>query len=297
MTSRRSSALSRRTLIAGLATIGGALPLAPRTAWSEPAVRGPIRALAFEGGTLLLAGEALYRSPDGGATWADLPAQPPGPVTALASHPGRPGLILAAGAAGGLSRSDDGGARWREASNGLPAAPADAVAIAAHEPDMLYVAFRGDGLWRSRDGGTRWEFAMDRPFEGGAEHDVLVLASVNNPTGMGGYWIFAGTDLGVTKVPDCFCRWYTIGNAGLPGGPVTSLALAPSAPDVLFAGLPSGVWRSEDAGESWRLATDALARPCVAVDPADPDHIVAAAEGAVLASRDSGLTWAAPTAA
>jgi len=297
MTSRRSPALSRRTFIAGLAAVGGALPLAPRPARSEPVVRGPVRALAFAGGTILLAGEALYGSQDNGATWAGLPAQPPGPVAALASHPGRPGLILAAGAAGGLSRSDDGGARWREMSSGLPAAPADAVAIATHEPDMLYVAIRGDGLWQSRDGGARWEFAMDRPFEAGAEQDVLALASVNNPTGMGGYWIFAGIDRGVTKVPDCFCRWYTVGNAGLPDEPVASLALAPSAPDRLFAGLPSGVWRSEDAGESWRLATDALARPCVAVDRANLDHIIAAAEGAVLASRDGGLIWATPTAA
>ena len=296
MTLQRTSALSRRTFIVGLAAAGGAAPLVLHAAPRTPAIRGPVRALVFEGEGLLLAGAALYRSVDGGATWTDLPAQPPGPVASLACHPERRGLILAANAAGGLSRSDDGGAHWRDASSGLPAAQVDAVAIAAHEPDMLYISVQGDGLWRSRDGGGAWEFAMDRPFEEAAEGDVLALASVNNPTGMGGYWIFAGTGRSVSKVPDCFCRWYTVGNAGLPAGPVTSLALAPSAPDVLFAGLPSGVWRSGDAGESWRLATDALSSPCVAVDPADPDHVVAAAEGAVLASRDGGLTWAAPAA-
>ena len=296
MTLQRTSALSRRTFIASLAAAGGALPLVLHAAPRTPAIRGPVRALVVEGEALLLAGAALYRSVDGGTTWTDLPAQPPGPVASLACHPERPGLIVAANATGGLSRSDDGGARWRDASSGLPAAHVHAVAIAAHEPDMLYASVQGDGLWRSRDGGGAWEFAMDRPFEEAAERDALALASVNNPTDMGGYWIFAGTELGVTKVPACFCRWYSVGNAGLPPGPVTSLALAPSAPDVLFAGLPSGVWRSDDAGESWRLATDALPDPCVAVDPDDPDHILAAAESVVLASRDGGLTWAAPAA-
>jgi photosystem II stability/assembly factor-like uncharacterized protein len=296
MTLQRTSALSRRTFITGLAAAGGALPRVLHAAPRAPAARGQVRALVFEGGTLVLASTVLHRSADGGATWTGLPAQPPGPMAALACHPKRPGLILAANAAGGLSRSDDGGARWRDASSGLPAAQVDAVAIAAHGPDMLYASVQGDVLWRSRDGGGAWEFAMDRPFEEAAERDALALASVNNPTDMGGYWIFAGTELGVTKVPDCFCRWYSVGNAGLPAGPVTSLALAPSAPDVLFAGLPSGVWRSYDTGESWRLATDALSSPCVAVDPADPAHVVAAAEGVVLASRDGGLTWAAPAA-
>jgi photosystem II stability/assembly factor-like uncharacterized protein len=296
MTLRAPSALSRRTFIAGLAAAGGTLPLVLHAAPRAPGIRSQIRALVFEGEALLLAGAAVGRSTDGGATWTDLSAQPPGAVASLACHPERPGLILAASAAVGVSRSDDGGAHWREASSGLPAAQVDAVAISAHDPDMLYASVRGDGLWRSGDGGGAWEFAMDRPFEEAAERDVLALASVNNPTDMGGYWIFAGTARNVTKVPDCFCRWYSVGNSGLPRGPVTSLALAPSLPDVLFAGLPSGVWRSDDAGESWRLAMDALSSPCVAVDPADPDHVVAAAESAVLASRDGGLIWAARAA-
>lgn len=316
MTNREYSALSRRNVLMALGVTAGLGYLLPRAGVAAEPVQGEVTALVFDSGRLLLAADGFWTSADGGATFAAAAGQPASAVTALAAHPDRPGLIYAAHVAGGLTRSDDGGRSWRDAGAGLPAAPADAVAIAAHEPDTVYVAVRGDGLWSSKDGGASWEFAMDRPFSDGVEHDVLALASVGSPSGMGGFWVFAGTGTGVTKVPDCFCRWQELGNDGamdalaagqdpapktgarLPPEPATSLVLAPSAPNVLFAALPSGIWKSGDTGESWQLIADALASPSLAVDPRDPDHIVAAAsDGTILTSRDGGLTWAAPVAA
>ena len=268
--------------------------------------------MAFDSGALVVAAEGIWISGDGGARFAASGLSDPA-VTALATHPDHPGLICAAQEAGGLTISADGGTTWRGIGGALPNAPVDAVAIAAQDPALLYVAVRDDGLWQSKDGGETWEFAMDRPFQEQAERDVLALASVSSPSGMGGIWVFAGTELGVTKVPDCFCRWQEIGNDGamdalasgqaaqtslrLPREPARSLALAPSVPNVLFAGLPSGIWRTEDTGETWRLLTDALASPVLAVDPLEPSHIVAASTGGtILSSRDGGLTWAAPAA-
>ncbi|MDP2739607.1 MAG: hypothetical protein Q8O82_13135 [Pseudorhodobacter sp.] len=67
-----------------------------------------------------------------------------------------------------------------------------------------------DGLWRSADAGATWAFAMDRPWIAEAEREVLALASVNLASGMGGIWIYAGTGRGLTRVPDCFCRWQDV---------------------------------------------------------------------------------------
>lgn len=79
---------------------------------------------------------------------------------------------------------------------------------------------------------------------------------------------------------------------------VPSLALAPSQPSRVFVGLGSnGVWRSDDAGESWtwaggRWLVDATIQ-ALAVDPFDPDHLLAAPgnSGFLWRSFDGGANW------
>ena len=281
-----------------------ALPVASRAA--EPA-QSPLAALAFDGDALLAAGPNLSRSDDGGRSWTPLPV--PADILALATHPERPGRIVAGLATGGVVLSADGGHTWERRADGLATGEVDAVAIAATQPDMIYAAIRGDGLWKSEDAGRSWSLAMDRPWLDEVERDLLTLASVDLATGMGGIWIYAGTQTGLTRVPDCFCRWQDVqpGNAmdalvsgdappseaPLPAGePIHALASAPSAPETLYAALPSGVWTSRDAGVVWSrlMPGDASA---VAVHPANPDHIVAALDGGLKQSRDGGATWPA----
>jgi len=298
---------SRRALIGGLAAVAIARPHLIQAGQDRPAQGVPAEGLAFDGGALILAAQGIWRSDDSGKTWTRVASPEGAPFSALASHPDRPGVVYGAMSRGGVMRSDDKGRTWQAARKGLPAVPVDALAIAAQEPDMLYVALRGDGLWRSRNRGETWEFAMDRPYVEGAELDVLSLASVRNATGMGGIWIYGGTGVGLTRVPDCFCRWQdvTSGDAmdalaagrepispkPLPAGEqVRSLSLAPDTPNIIFAGLPSGVWKSTDAGVIWSRITDGAVQS-LAVNPADASHIVAANNGAIRVSRDGGETW------
>src|SRR3546814_7197574 len=101
---------------------------------------------------------------------------------------------------------------------------------------------------------------------------------------MGGILIYAGTPVGLIRVPDCFCRWQDVqpGNAmdalvsgdappsqaPLPAGePIHALASAPSAPETVYAALPSGVWTSRDGGVVWSQLADRFAS-AVAVHPA-----------------------------
>ena len=263
-------------------------------------------ALAFDGDALVVAGAQVWRfDPFGDATL--LPA-PRSSIRALACHPDRSGRLLASLDGGGLDRSDDGGRTWAAASGGLPIAQVTALAIAAGASDTIYAALAGDGLWRSEDAGTNWSFVMDRPWLAEAEREILTLASVNLASGMGGIWIYAGTGQGVTRVPDCFCRWQDVVAsdamdalvAGTPPAPdaplpegerVSALVSAHGAPERLYAILPSGLWVSADGGVAWEQKSDLHAK-ALAVDPADPDHIAATSAKDLKHSRDGGATWA-----
>lgn len=302
----------RRTSSLRLTASLGIIAVLPHVASAEEP-QGRATALAFQGTALVLAtNEGIWRSEDGGAEWTRLLSNPGSEVEALATHPGLPGRILAALKDSGVALSEDGASSWSQDPVGLPELPTTAIAVAAGRPDTVYVAVAGDGLWQSLDGGVTWSFAMDRPWLKDAERDLLALASVNSPSGMGGIWIYAGTEVGVTRVPDCFCRWQDIQPSNAmdalvagevpapvtplpPGEAVFDLALAPEVPEVIQAATASGLWRSGDAGVNW-LQTSTTPAQALAVDPLDPDHVVAATDDGILTSDDGGLTWAEPDA-
>jgi len=289
--------------MAGAGLIG--LPFGARAAPGD-SVAGA--AIAFDGDALIVARDMLARIDlDGG--WTSLPAPPGGGILALATHPASPGRIAAGLTSGGVALLEDGGRGWQARHKGLPDAAVSAIAMAAVKPDTLYAAVRGDGLWRSDDAGRSWAFVMDPPWLADAERDVLALASVNLATGMGGIWIYAGTEAGLTRVPDCFCRWQDVqpGNAmdalasGAPpplvaplpeGEPIHALVSAASLPTRLYAALPSGVWESRDAGVVWSQRSNARA-VVIAVHPANADHVVAVADDGLIQSRDGGINWTA----
>ena len=307
-TFRLSLTLSRRSFVGAAVAGVGLLALSPRL-HASPTGEGPVHALAVESDALLVARQTLLRSDDGGASWASEPAPDGGRILALATHPDRPGRIIGGLATGGVAVSEDGGGSWETRNEGLPDGAVIAITVAAAQPDTLYSAILGDGLWRSEDAGGTWTFVMDRPWLAEAERDPMALASVDLATGMGGIWIYAGTEAGVTRVPDCFCRWQDVQpgdaidalvagakaapDAPLPAGePINALVSAPSAPETLYAALPSGVWASHDAGVVW-FRMGAAPATAVAVHPTDAEHIVAALEGGLMQSRDGGATWSA----
>jgi photosystem II stability/assembly factor-like uncharacterized protein len=310
MSHQTYSAFTRRIFLLNSVAAVAALAL-PKLSRAAEQTDAALAALAFDGDALLAAGSNLIRSDDGGRSWTALPV--PAPVLALATHPERPGRLVAGLASGGVALSEDGGRTWEVRSRGLAEGEVDTVAVAAGQPNMIYAAIRGDGLWKSEDAGQSWSFAMDRPWLEDSERDLLALASVDLATGMGGIWIYAGTQVGLTRLPDCFCRWQDVqpgdamdalvsgdappSEAPLPAGePIRALASAHTAAETLYAALPSGLWTSRDGGVVWSRLAEGPAS-AVAVHSADETHVVAVLDGIPKLSRDGGATWAALAAA
>jgi photosystem II stability/assembly factor-like uncharacterized protein len=266
-------------------------------------------AIAFDGNALIVArGSALlYR--DKGQNWIALPKVAAGTILSFTTHPDRPGRIIGGLDTGGVVLSVDGGKSWDVRGQGLPEAAVTAITTAVTNPDTLYAAIRGDGLWQSDDVGLSWTFVMDRPWLANTERDLTALSSVDLATGMGGIWLYAGTDIAVTRVPDCFCRWQDVqpgdamdalasgkpapSKAPLPESePVNALVSAASQPATLYAALPSGIWHSQDAGVTW-LRRSTVSATAIAVHPIRADDLAIVNDDGVLQSRDGGRTWTA----
>lgn len=299
-----SSLLSRRRfLAAGAAAVAG-LIVHPVTLRAQTL---SVTALAFDGDDLVIARGSEVRRLLGTGKWAPLSSTGSTPVLGLATHASRPGLIVAGLASGAVAVSADGGRNWEERSSGLPGGRVAALAVAATKPETFYASVLGDGLWRSEDDGRTWSLAMDRPWLNEREQDVLAIASVHLASGMGGIWIYAGTPVGLTRVPDCFCRWQDVqpgdamdalasggtpkSSAPLPEGEaVQALVSAPSEPETLYAALSSGVWKSVDAGVVWSRLV-AGRGSAIAVHPTNQAHVVAEVDGILQRTTDGGAHW------
>jgi photosystem II stability/assembly factor-like uncharacterized protein len=90
-------------------------------------------------------------------------------------------------------------------------------------------------------------------------------------------------------------RWRSLGPFG---GDVFCFAIGPSPEGVVYAGTGSGIFRSDDGGESWRFSGLAGERVLsLAVDPRTADTAYAGIDaeepgsGGVFKTTDGGVTW------
>jgi photosystem II stability/assembly factor-like uncharacterized protein len=135
-----------------------------------------------------------------------------------------------------------------------------------------------------------------------AGHRAHPSAFYMGPTG-GGVW----------KTEDWGLSWYPIMDDVLETGSIGAIRVAPSDPNVVYVGTGSdgirsnvivgrGVYRSDDAGESWRFLglRESGQIGAVEIHPDDPDVAWVAALGdpfgkndmrGVFRTRDGGATW------
>jgi len=139
-------------------------------------------------------GRGVYRSVDGGASWArvlagatattgavDIAIDPSNPqrlYAAMWDHIRYPDLRVYGGVGSGVYRSVDGGNTWTRLGNGLPGPSADigriGLALAPSDPSRMYaivIDASGDfqGLYRSMDGGDSWQHLPDDPGLAGSQ--------------------------------------------------------------------------------------------------------------------------------
>jgi len=157
-------------------------------------------------------GSAIYRSTDGGATWARLggigwPQGPLGRIGLAVAHTPQGTRIyatVASASEGGVWRSDDGGGHWQRVN---PDADTfgnwyfSRLTVDPRNPDVVYSA--GQSIRRSTDGGKSWTIIKGAP---GGDDYHFVWINPEHPD----HWITASDQGAVVTVNDgrTWSSWY-----------------------------------------------------------------------------------------
>ncbi|MBV8830209.1 MAG: glycoside hydrolase [Acidobacteriaceae bacterium] len=274
----------------------------------------------------------VFKTNDYGRTWNPIfDSEESGSIGAIAVAPSDPNIIYVGSGEGlqrpdlstgnGIYKSVDGGKTWTHL--GLrDGQQIPHIAVDPRNPEKLFVAVLGHpygpneerGIYRSTDGGQTFEKVLYKDENTGG-NDVEIDPS--NPDlvyatlweARQGPWenaAWSGTGGGIFKSKDGGKTWQPL-TTGLPKGDdglvQANLAIAPSNTRRIFASVATmhglGIYRSDDAGESWSKITNdprPAARigggdlPVPAVDPQNAD-IVYSASVVTWKSRDGGKTW------
>lgn len=213
-------------------------------------------------GTYYAASEwgGLFKSTDGGLTWAHLPGHVPTATWDVAVDPGNSNRVFAtsfydgkATTLAGISVSTDAGVTWSRPATATPPAAFNCVATRRAEPHAFGISFDPDdpndvyigtncGLAVSNNLGATWNFIDPTPATTATDiWDVVVHD--------GGIIDVCGDD-GHLRSTTGGASWTTAAASPLPNG-LCSLAVSPDEPYVLFATVGPTVFESDDGGQSW----------------------------------------------
>ena len=232
------------------------------------------------------------------------PAFMGGRIADIAIHPTKKSTWYLAVGSGGMWKTVNAGTTWTAIFEDQPSYSIGCVTIDPAQPDVIWVGTGeavsgrhvawGTGVYRSRNGGESWEhMGLDH-----SEHIGRILVDPRNSdvvyvAAEGPLWS-SGGDRGVFKTTDGGSTWQHVLQINADTG-CTSLEFAPDDPDTIYAaayqrrrrvwsflggGPHSGIYKSADAGASWREITQGLpegdmGKIGLATSPVAPDTVYA----------------------
>ena len=229
-------------------------------------------------------GDGVYKSTDGGKTWSNMGLRTSMHVGRIQLHPTHPdiawvaaqGSVWGPGGERGVFKTTDGGRTWTQVLKGDEDTGATDVAIDWNDPMVLYAAtyqrrrsaygFDGGGpgsaLWKSTDGGDTWRKITGNGLPSGEYGRIGIAVYRKDPR-----VVVVSIEQGAR---------YNASTA--------------------YIQRKAGLYRSDDAGATWKFLSDWNPRPMYAsqptIDPNDDKRIYML--NAYSFSDDGGKTFTAP---
>jgi hypothetical protein len=199
---------------------------------------------------------------------------------------------------GKIFKSTDGGENWREV---LAESEKDmaviSLAISSTEPKIVIAGSQTGNVYATTDRGETWQHA-------GSFRDKIISVGINN---VKNETIFAATQaLGAFRSRDFGKNWSgittQIGYGKLINGKNNTLligrmAVSPSNGDVLYLGTRNGIYRTANAGDSWKLIPTLLSEEYapltsdIKVSFQNPNIIYFSVPNIVYKAENAGGQW------
>jgi photosystem II stability/assembly factor-like uncharacterized protein len=248
-----------------------------------------------------------------------------GRILEVVVDPVRESTWYIAVASGGVWKTDNAGVTWRPIFDNYGSYSIGTVAVDPNDRFTVWVGTGennsqrsvgyGDGIYKSIDGGSSFEKVGLES----SEHIARILVDPRDSdrvfvASQGPLWS-SGGDRGVFRTEDGGGTWDNVLAIDENTG-VSDLVVDPRNPDVMYAsayqrrrhvwtlidgGPESGVWKTEDGGDTWREINKGLpsgdkGRIGLAISPSHPDILYAIIEladgGGTWASTNGGENWA-----
>lgn len=229
-------------------------------------------------------------------TWTPLgPGNIGGRTRAILIHPARPEIMYAAGVAGGVWKTMNGGASWMPLNDLMSSLAVCSLVMDPQNPQVIYAGtgegffnidgLRGAGIFKTTDGGATWQRLGSTNTSDFYYVNDLVISPTNSQR------IYAATDTGVWRSDNGGATWTLSRKAKEeePGGCLDLAIRTDRQTDVLFASFATfrqaTIYRNTDAGGSgeWMavLSEAGMERTSLAIAPSDQNVIYALATGGV----------------
>ncbi len=238
----------------------------------------------------------IYKSTNGATSWTPYSISN-SQAHAIAVHPSNPSIVFAGGSTlrsskyvMGFFKSTNGGTNWTAVPFDTGAGSVCCVALDPSNPNVIFTggySYMGINcyprIYRSTDAGNSFSNVTDTIF---GDWTYAVAVHPTNPAivyagaGTGGVWRSTNGGIGWTQVLDHV--------------EVRSLAVTPIAPDIVYAGSDSSIYRSTDAGVNWERFTAGLRSRYyhrLYVSRNQVNLVAASNNGGFFKSTNGGANW------